>query len=130
MGRVTHSFNRMMSASTLNIWYSPEASFTRRMMELVSCVMGYSVDGQSMPWCRCSRSRWTARTEMARGRKGQDFILAHWREVQAWETMAVRAVCKRPDDKGSFFIVTHNQGPCSTPSPGHCAKYGWGWIWV
>lgn len=130
VGRVTHSFNRMTSASTLNIWYSPEASFTRRMMELVSCVMGCSMDGQSMPWCRCSRSRWTARTEMARGRKGQDFILAHWREVQAWETMAVRAVCKRPDDKGSFFIVAYNQGPCSVPSPGYYTKYGWRWIWV
>lgn len=85
MGRTTHSFNRMMSASTLNIWYSPEASFTRRMMELVSCVMGCSVDGQAMPWCRFSRSRWTARTEMARGRKGQDFILVHWREVRPGE---------------------------------------------
>lgn len=85
MRRGTYSFNRMMSASTLNIWYSPEASFTRRMMELVSCVTGYSVDGQVMPWCRCSSSRWTARTEMARGRKGQDFILLQWREAQAWE---------------------------------------------
>lgn len=90
MGRATHSFNRMMSASTLNIWYSPEASFTRRMMELVSCVMGYSVDGQEIPWYRCSSSRWTARTEMARGRMGQDFILAHQREAQAWGTAAVK----------------------------------------
>lgn len=63
---ITYSCSRMMSASTPNIWYSPDASFTRRRMVLQSWVTGSRTDGQATPWWRCSKSRCTARAEVGR----------------------------------------------------------------
>lgn len=112
-GWATYSFSRMTSASTLNIWYSPEASFTRRTMELVSCVMGCSVEGQATPWWRCSRSRWTARTEMARGKKGlhaEDFTFTCGEQGPGLEKgqASAKVVHKGPSGKCSLLVAIHS----------------------
>lgn len=76
-----------------------------------------------MPWCRFSRSRWTARTEMARGRKGQDFILAHWREVRPGEQWQGELCVK-----GQTTNVLSSQSP--TVRDQLIPSLVWGKVWV